>query len=222
MSNEQTAVQKKNETGDMIKNALILFVITLIAGVLLGLVYQITKDPIAYQNALKVENANKAVFASASSFGEDNIVDSAAAASVINGSSDYSGVTIDSVIEAYDESGNVIGYIIQITTKGYNDDIQFSMGITTDGVLNGISLISISETPGLGMNAEKVLVPQLTVDGGIDATVTYSVVKDGTGKTSDTDTSLEAISGATITSKAVTNGVNAGLLYYTNVLKGGQ
>lgn len=222
MSNEQTAVQKKNETGDMIKNALILFVITLIAGVLLGLVYQITKDPIAYQNALKVENANKAVFASASSFGEDNIVDSVAAASVINGSSDYSGVSIDSVIEAYDESGNVIGYIIQITTKGYNDDIQFSMGITTDGVLNGISLISISETPGLGMNAEKVLVPQLTVDGGIDATVTYSVVKDGTGKTSDTDTSLEAISGATITSKAVTNGVNAGLLYYTNVLKGGQ
>lgn len=222
MSNEQTADLKKNEMSDMIKNALILFVITLIAGTLLGLVYQITKDPIAYQNALKVENANKAVFASASSFGEDNIVDSDKASSIIDGSSDYSGVTIDSVIEAYDASGNVIGYIIQITSKGYNDDIQFSMGITSDGTLNGISLISISETPGLGMNAEKVLVPQYTVEGGIDATVTYSVVKDGTGKTSDTDTSIEAISGATITSKAVNNGVNVGLLYYTNVLKGGQ
>ena len=96
------------------------------------------------------------------------------------------------------------------------------MGITKDGVLNGISLISISETPGLGMNAEKVLVPQYSVDGGIDATVTYSVVKDGTGKSSLNDTSIESISGATITSKAVTNGVNAGLLYYTNVLEGGQ
>ena len=126
------------------------------------------------------------------------------------------------VVSEDDASGNVIGYIIQITSKGYNDDIQFSMGITSDGTLNGISLISISETPGLGMNAEKVLVPQYTVEGGIDATVTYSVVKDGTGKTSDTDTSIEAISGATITSKAVNNGVNVGLLYYTNVLKGGQ
>ena len=82
MSNEQTADLKKNETGDMIKNALILFVITLIAGVLLGLVYQITKEPIAYQNALKVEKANKAVFASASSFGQDNIVDSSKASEV--------------------------------------------------------------------------------------------------------------------------------------------
>ncbi|SHI84818.1 electron transport complex protein RnfG [Butyrivibrio fibrisolvens DSM 3071] len=222
MSNEQTADLKKNQTGDMIKNALILFVITLIAGVLLGLVYQITKQPIADQNARKVEEANKAVFATASSFGQDNIVDAAAAQSVSSSSADLAGVTIDSVIEAYDASGNVIGYIVQITSKGYNDEIKFSMGITADGVLNGISLISISETPGLGMNAEKVLVPQYTVDGGLDATVTYKVVKDGTGKTSATDTSIEAISGATITSKAVTNGVDAGLLYYTNVLKGGQ
>lgn len=222
MSNEQTADLKKNQTGDMIKNALILFVITLIAGVLLGLVYQITKQPIADQNARKVEEANKAVFATASSFGQDNIVDAAAAQSVSGSSADLAGVTIDSVIEAYDASGNVIGYIVQITSKGYNDEIKFSMGITADGVLNGISLISISETPGLGMNAEKVLVPQYTVDGGLDATVTYKVVKDGTGKTSATDTSIEAISGATITSKAVTNGVDAGLLYYTNVLKGGQ
>ena len=222
MSNEQTADLKKNQTGDMIKNALILFVITLIAGVLLGLVYQITKQPIADQNARKVEEANKAVFATASSFGQDNIVDAAAAQAVSATSADLAGVTIDSVIEAYDASGNVIGYIVQITSKGYNDEIKFSMGITADGVLNGISLISISETPGLGMNAEKVLVPQYTVDGGLDATVTYKVVKDGTGKTSATDTSIEAISGATITSKAVTNGVDAGLLYYTNVLKGGQ
>ena len=222
MSNEQTADLKKNETGDMIKNALILFVITLIAGVLLGLVYQITKDPIAYQNSLKVEKANKAVFATASSFGEENIVDAAAAQSISDASSDYAGITIDSVIEAYDASGNVIGYIVQITSKGYNDEIKFSMGVTSDGVLNGISLISISETPGLGMNAEKVLVPQYTVDGGIDATVTYKVVKDGTGKTSLTDTAIEAISGATITSKAVTNGVDVGLLYYTNVLEGGH
>lgn len=222
MSNEQTADLKKNETGEMIKNALILFVITLIAGVLLGLVYQITKDPIAYQNALKVEKANKAVFESASSFGLDNIVDSAKASELLGASADYSGVTIESVIEAYDTNGNVIGYIVQIISKGYNDEIEFSMGITTDGVLNGISLISISETPGLGMNADKVLVPQYSVDGGIDATVTYSVVKDGTGKSSLNDTSIEAISGATITSKAVTNGVNAGLLYYTNVLEGGQ
>lgn len=219
------ATAKKNENSEMIKNAMILFVITLIAGILLGLVYQVTKAPIAYQEALKVENANKQVFASAASFSEDSILDADQAAKLLSGdenASDYENVTIDSVLEAYDESGSVIGYVIQVTSGGYSDDIDFTMGVTSDGVLNGISLVSINETPGLGMNAEKVIVPQYTVDGGIDATQHFTVVKDGTGKTDTSDSNIEAISGATITSNAITHGVNAGLLYFTSVLEGGQ
>jgi len=200
-----------NDIKTMIKNASILFVITLVAGVLLGLVYQVTKEPIAYQNELAQTKANQEVFSDAASF-EDVTLDSDAAAAAV---ATYSKIEIVSVKKALDESGSELGYVIQVSSGGYGDDIVFTMGITNDGVLNGISIISINETPGLGMNAEKVLVPQFvskTILGNFEVTKTKSA----------SDSQIEAISGATITSKAITNGVNAGIAYWTNALKGGQ
>ena len=201
-----------NDTKSMIKNALILFAITLVAGVLLGLVYQVTKDPIAYQEKLAQDKANQSVFAAAATF-EDVALDDAAAAEV---ASDFTGVTIESVKEAKDSSGNGLGYVIQVKSKGYGDFITYTVGITNDANVNGISIIKIAETPGLGMNAEKVIVPQF-VDRAATA---FSVVK--SGQLTDANTQIEAISGATITSKAVTNGVNGAISYFEKVLKGGQ
>ena len=68
-----------NDTKSMIKNAFILFAITLVAGVLLGIVYQVTKDPIAYQEKLAQDKANQSVFASASTFDDVALNDGAAA-----------------------------------------------------------------------------------------------------------------------------------------------
>ncbi len=201
-----------NDTKSMIKNALILFAITLVAGVLLGLVYQVTKDPIAYQEKLAQDKANQSVFAAAATF-EDVALDDAAAAEVASG---FTGVTIESVKEAKDSSGNGLGYVIQVKSKGYGDFITYTVGITNDANVNGISIIKIAETPGLGMNAEKVIVPQF-VDRAATA---FSVVK--SGQLTDANTQIEAISGATITSKAVTNGVNGAISYFENVLKGGK
>ena len=201
-----------NDTKSMIKNALILFAITLVAGVLLGLVYQVTKDPIAYQEKLAQDKANQSVFAAAATF-EDVALDDAAAAEVASG---FAGVTIESVKEAKDSSGNGLGYVIQVKSKGYGDFITYTVGITNDANVNGISIIKIAETPGLGMNAEKVIVPQF-VDRAATA---FSVVK--SGQLTDANTQIEAISGATITSKAVTNGVNGAISYFEKVLKGGQ
>ena len=99
-----------NDTKSMIKNALILFAITLVAGVLLGLVYQVTKDPIAYQDKLAQDKANQSVFADAASF-EDAALNDTAVATV---SSEHSGVTIESVKEAKDASGKSLGYVIQV------------------------------------------------------------------------------------------------------------
>ncbi|WP_081676420.1 FMN-binding protein [Butyrivibrio sp. NC3005] len=218
MSSEAKTPVKRSETGEMIHNAAILFVITLIAGILLGLVYQITKNPIKEQELNKVKGAYLAVYPDAKEFGLDNIVDSEKASELL-AKSDFAGATINEVREAYDENKNVIGYVMQVTNKGYNDNVSFSLGVTKDGILNGISLISIAETPGLGMNAEVDIVPQYSVDGGLPTDQVYEVVKDGSGKSDATDTKIEAISGATITSKAITAGVNAGLLYYQQVLK---
>ena len=201
-----------NDTKSMIKNALILFAITLVAGVLLGLVYQVTKEPIAYQDKLAQDKANQSVFAAASTF-DDVALDDGAANAV---ASEYTGVSIESVKEAKDASGAGLGYVIQVKSKGYGDFITYTVGITNEGNINGISIIKIAETPGLGMNAEKVIAPQF-VD---KAAAIYSVAK--SGQVTDPATQIEAISGATITSKAVTNGVNGAVSYFENVLKGGQ
>ncbi len=201
-----------NDTKSMIKNALILFAITLVAGVLLGLVYQVTKEPIAYQDKLAQDKANQSVFAAASTF-DDVALDDGAANAV---ASEYTGVSIESVKEAKDASGAGLGYVVQVKSKGYGDFITYTVGITNEGNINGISIIKIAETPGLGMNAEKVIAPQF-VD---KAAAIYSVAK--SGQVTDPATQIEAISGATITSKAVTNGVNGAVSYFENVLKGGQ
>ena len=193
----------------MIKNALVLFIITLVAGVSLGFVYQVTKDPIAYQEELAQIKANQAVFPDAASF-EDAEVDEAVKTKVLT-NENYSKIEINSVKKAVDGSGNGLGYVVQITSGGYSDKIVFTVGITNEASVNGISLISINETPGLGMNAEKVLVPQFANK----AATAFSVTKSGAAS----DSEIQAISGATITSKAVTNGVNAAVEYFQAALQ---
>ena len=87
------------------------------------------------------------------------------------------------------------------------------MGVTKGGTLNGYSITDISETAGLGMKAkEDAFMSQFT---GIPAQM-LEVTK--SAKTADTE--IEAISGATITSKAVTYGIDAGLAYYNSLVGG--
>ncbi|MBO5030382.1 MAG: RnfABCDGE type electron transport complex subunit G [Lachnospiraceae bacterium] len=200
-----------NEKKSMIKDALILFAITLVAGLLLGVVYDVTKEPIAQQKAKAKIEASKNVFASAQNFEAYDAFDADSAQTALSAAG-LSGMDIDEVSAALDESGNVLGYVITVTDhEGYGGDIQFSMGITMDGTLNGISLLSISETAGLGMKAGDVLVPQFTDKKAEQFTYTKS------GAANDSE--IDAISGATITTKAIVNGVNAGLEYFRSVLE---
>ena len=195
----------------MIKDALILFAITLIAGLMLGVVNDITKEPIARQEQKAKTEACQNVFADAASFEEQEMEDATQALA----DAGLTGTDIDELMAAKDASGALLGYVITVTDhEGYGGDIQFSMGVTTDGVLNGISLLSISETAGLGMRAGEVLVPQFE-NKDVDR-FTYTK----TGSTADSE--IDAISGATITTSAVVNGVNAGLVYFDEFLKGGS
>lgn len=198
----------------MIKDALILFAITLIAGLMLGVVNDITKEPIAQQEQKAKNEACQNVFAAADSFEAQELADSAQIEQVLTDAG-ISGADIDELMAAKDASGALLGYVITVTDhEGYGGDIQFSMGITNAGTLNGISLLSISETAGLGMRAGEVLVPQFA-DKNVSR-FTYTK----TGATADSE--IDAISGATITTNAVVNGVNAGLAYFDKILKGGS
>jgi len=197
---------------EMMKNTGILLVITLVAGLVLGLVYQITKEPIAEQEAKAKQEACQEVFQDAASFEpmEAMPVDEAEWAAA-----GYGQENIDEVMSAQDASGSLLGYVITVTAKeGYGGDIQFSIGVRMDGTVNGMSILSISETAGLGMRADEVLKPQFA-DKQVEK---FEYTKSG----ATSENQVDAISGATITTNAVTNGVNAGLYYFQTKLGGGS
>ncbi|MDE7187855.1 MAG: RnfABCDGE type electron transport complex subunit G [Lachnospiraceae bacterium] len=197
---------------EMMKNTGILLVITLVAGLVLGFIYQITKEPIEEQNAKKKQEACQEVFQDAASFEQLEVSQPDAVSWTAEG---YGQETVDEVMGALDASGSLLGYVITVTTKeGYGGDIQFAVGIRMDGTVNGMSILDISETAGLGMRAEEVLKPQFAGRQADKFEYTKS------GATSDNQ--IDAISGATITTNAVTNGVNAGLYYFQTQLGGGS
>ncbi|MEF2877261.1 MAG: RnfABCDGE type electron transport complex subunit G [Blautia sp.] len=201
---------KKNT---IIKDTIILTLITLVAGGLLGLVYEITKAPIAQQEEMAKQEAYKAVFEDADSFEVCVEADDADIAKYLadNG---FTAQTVNEVMEAKDASGETLGYAFNMTTsEGYGGDIVFSMGVRLDGTLNGISLLTLNETAGLGMNADKPEFKDQYQDKNVES---FEVTKTGAAA----DNEINAISGATITSNAVTGGVNAGLCAFNYVKEG--
>lgn len=192
---------------DMIKNALILIAITVIAGGILGLTYEVTKDTIADRELKDKQNAYKEVFTDAASFEaveEDNVMP--ADERFMLDEAGYEAVNITEVNKALDASGQMLGYVLTATTsEGYGGDITIAVGIRSDMTVNGISILTINETAGLGMNAEKVLKPQFA-DKQVSA---FVYTKQGAA----TPEEIDAISGATITTNAFVNAVNCCLQY---------
>ncbi|MEG1880216.1 MAG: FMN-binding protein [Oscillospiraceae bacterium] len=160
-----------------------LFVITAIVATLLGAVNMITK-PIIASNAEKTFNeAMKEVLPNAKAeFKEFNIND-------LELPSD--GVKVLSVY-----TDNVEGFVVSVKcTEGYGGDVEVSK----------VKIMSMSETPGLGAKAQE---PEF-----IDqfANLNGEIMVDKNGSAANAESKVEAISGATITSKAVTKAVNAAL-----------
>jgi len=205
--------KSKKSFPELLHDALILLAITVVAGVLLGLVYEVTKGPIADQEALALKNACQEVFADASSFSDMNFDLEAESAKIKEAG--FSAVSLnDTVRAALDADGNTLGYVLTMkSSEGYGGNITFTMGIRLDGTLNGISILSISETAGLGMRAEEVLKPQFA-NKNVDK---FEYTKTGAVM----DNQIDAISSATITTNAVTNAVNGGLYFFSQELEGG-
>ena len=195
--------------GGFMKDALILFAITLVAGACLGGVYEITKDPIAAANQAAKERAFRAVLADADSFAMDDYSAALDKANTEVKELDFGNVSVDECVTGMDASGAVIGYVVTTTSKeGYNGEVTVSVGITTDGEVKGIEFLTLNETAGLGMNASKPEWKGQFADKKVEQ---FSVTKSG----STSDEEIDAISGATITSNAVTNAVNTAL-YFVN------
>ena len=193
----------------ILKNTLILTAITVIAGLALGTVYEVTKAPIAKAQEAAKQEACQQVYPEADNF-EPVEVDQDAAENAIKDMG--TNATVDEVYTAQMD-GQDVGYVVTTTDKdGYGGNIQISVGIMSDGTVNGISILSISETAGLGMHATE---PKFYNQYAGKQAERFYVAKDG-----GDGEAIDALSGATITSRAVTGAVNTALGYYQNALGG--
>lgn len=199
----------------IVKDAMILTAFTLVLGLILGVVNEVTKGPIAKVNYEAEQESYRNVFKDADSFEAYEDFDADKAADIL-AKSEYTADEILSVNTALDKSGEVAGYVISVTShEGSQADISMSVGIQIDGTLNGYSITSINETPGLGMLVgEEKFYSQFENK----AEESYTVVKSAPAA----DNEIESVTGATISSRAVTNGVNASLVYFRTALQGGN
>lgn len=202
----------------IIKNALILMGITLVSGLLLGVVYEVTKEPIQAQSAKAEQEAYQRVFPDAGEleplYESKEMLEQEAAKTL-----ESAGLAAETIEDAYrvlGDGGEVLGMVMKITTsEGYGGDINFSMGIRKDGTVNGISILSISETAGLGMKAAEESFYGQFAGKQADS---FSYTKDGASEENE----IDAISGATVTTNAITNGVNAGICFFQFAQEGGM
>lgn len=198
----------------IVKEALILFAITLVAGILLGAVYEVTKAPIAKQNEIAKQNAYKAVMADAEKFEEIEGADKYTAVDSTVLSDEFAADTITEVVAGIKDN-KIIGFVVTVVASdGYAGDIKFSVGVSTEGEYLGTSILSIGETAGLGMRAKTD--PSFLAQFNNKKVEKFNLVKDGTG--SSADDKIDAIGGSTVTSKAMTGGINAALSVYKDLM----
>lgn len=166
-----------------------LLLISAVAGLALGITYDKTKGPIAEQVVAAANAARVKVLPAASEF---ELISEAEAG-------------MDNAYAGKSESGELVGYTAQITTRGYGGAIEITVGMGLDGRLTGINVggAGFSETAGLGDKARQ---PEF-MDQFAGKQPPLKLNED-----------VEAITAATITSKAVTDAVNAASEYLAGLL----
>ena len=163
----------------IIKNTLILTAITVVSGLLLGIVYNVTKEPIAQAQENTKQEAYRAVLSDASSF-ESVDFDSDSALSLLS-ENGYTSDEISEVVEGTDDSGEVIGYVISVqSSEAYDGTLELSVGIATDGTVKGVEMLDISETAGLGMKADEAEFKDQFKDKNVDKFTYTKPVKKAT------------------------------------------
>jgi electron transport complex protein RnfG len=172
-----------------------LFVICIVAGGVLGIVFNATKDPIA-----AAENAKR----------------TAAIKNVLPDFKTLKTVNVKSAMEdaeipfhlAYDADNNFIGAAVEtFTNKGFSGNISLMVGILADGTVKNISVLQHAETPGLGSKMEEESFKNQFNDKN-PASFNFSVKKDGGD--------VDAITAATISSRAFCDAVNRALSTFEN------
>ena len=187
---------KKISFRDIFVPTISLFLICFVVAVLLGGTNELTKEPIAQLQAQKADEAKLQVCPDAVSF------DGA------------KGLELE-CYRGLDADGNVVGYAIPSSHKGYGGEIEIMVGISTQGEITGVTILSINETPGLGMNAKN--------ESFTNQFLTKVPDNGFTAKSDDASKEkIDALTGATITSEAVSQAVNKAIDVYKSLEGGGN
>jgi len=202
MSNETKTKEKVDmDPKYILKLTLTLLITCVIVAGVLGFVNSITKDKIAAFNLEKTNTALSNVYqqASAPQFEETDVTDAMTAAA-----SSFS-ATLKNVYKVTD-GGSDAGYAVKIVAAGSQGDIEMVVGVDTDGAVTGVSIVKNSETSGIGTK----------VMGNLPLANGTPVLDQFIGKTTSDQplkvgSNVDAISGATVSSKGVTKGVNGAL-----------
>ncbi|MBO5066093.1 MAG: FMN-binding protein [Clostridia bacterium] len=191
---------KNKALKEVLVPAVMLFIIAAVCTALLAGTNLLTKDKIAEIAVQTETKAKSAVFADAKSFSDEKTVS-------VN---DKEYVYYD----ALDDKGNVIGNVFSVTVKSYGGDLSAMVGISAEAdKITGVEITAISDTPGLGMKVDSADFLSQYIDRGGNI---------GVNKNEKTDTEIQAISGATISSRAVTDAVNQAFSAYEAIKAGGN
>ena len=184
---------KKNDLSNIFGVGLKLFLITAISAMTLAFTNSIT-EPVIRKNAeKKQEESMKKVLSEAVSFEKSDM--SALALVDLQ-------CAVTDVYKGINEAGSEEGYAVMVSSGGYGGEISLAVGIDSELQVTGVDVISHSETPGLGANCVSDAFRNQFINKGMGV----EVVKNGAK-----DNQIDAITSATITSKAVTNGVNTAI-----------
>ncbi|MBN2898130.1 MAG: RnfABCDGE type electron transport complex subunit G [Clostridia bacterium] len=174
-----------------------LLLICLVSASLLAVTNEMTKGPIQQQRDMASQAARQEVLATAEEFVP---VDEATLAEIQS--------TYSTVVEAFvgKAGGADVGYVIKTTPGGFGGAVEVITGIDVDGKLTGVRIGSHNETPGLG--------GIITTEGFYGQYAGMVAGEIGVSKIAKSDTEIKAIAGATISSRAVTSGVNEAIGAY--------
>jgi len=185
----------------ILKPTLVLFLVCVIISGSLAYVNNITRDVIEESTKAEQAESRKQVMTEAESFKEvkaENISDA-----------------VTGVYEGY-KGNEKIGYVMDVTVKGYGGNISMTVGVDLNGHITGVKIGDHNETPGLGAKAaEPEFINQF---GDITFNDNLTVVKQNKKASNE----IQAVSGATISSRAVTRGVSVALQAAGILIKGGE
>ena len=185
----------------IIKLTVTLFVTCVIVAGLLGLVNSVTEGPIAEKNKTKTAAAIQEVLPEME--GSPAVVE---LTDEMTAAASGAGATITEAYEAQ-AGGSVIGYALKIVASGSQGNIEIMVGVDAEGAVTGVSIVKNSETSGIGskvMSNENGVLDQFIGKSAADGTLSV-------GK------NVDAISGATVSSKGVTNGVNGAIAAFAAI-----